>query len=158
MQGMARITEVCTQVRELYMSAVHDVTEQLKSSLPLSSLTFYRQTGPCRAWLVSSRTFGPSPPCLFLCPGHLEKSDDASLCPAAGSTPACTPNDHAAPQHAGSPCTPHHLCAEGLRLLELAGLAPPAERWGPGPHGSTSCPVLLRASFVSHCDCTYTHT
>lgn len=145
MQGTAGIREVCSQVWELYMSTMHDVTERVRSGLPLSSLTFCRQTGTCRARLVSSRTFGPSPPCLFLCPRHLEETDDASLCSAAGSTPACTRNDHAAPQHAGSPHAPHHLRAGGLRISELTGLAPPCRALGARSSWNYITPCVIKS-------------
>lgn len=152
-QGMAGVREVGTQVWELYKSIVHAVTKRVPSGLLLSALTFYRQTGTCRAWIISSRTFGPSLLCLFLCPEHLEKGDKASPCPASAVAPACTPNHH--PEAPWQPPCTHHLRAGGVSLLELAGLAPPCR---PGPHGSASRPMLLRTSFVSHCDCTRTHT
>lgn len=63
--------------------------------LPLTDL--HRPTGASRAHLASSGTFGPSLSCLFLCPGHLEESDNGSLCPAAGSAqpaPQTTPSPH----------------------------------------------------------------
>lgn len=118
----------CTQVQELYRSAAHNVIQRVRLALLLSSSTFYRPTGTCRAQLISLRTFGPSTLCLFLCPRHLEESDYDSLCPAVGSTSACTSNDH---QHAGSPHAAHHLCSGGLRLLELGGQVQPLQSlWG----------------------------
>lgn len=127
MQGAAGIREICTQPWEIYTSTGHGAARRARGLC--CSLTFYRPTRSSRARLSASGTFGPSLPCPFLCPGHLEECDNASLCPAAGSAQPA-PQKPLCPTAVPVNPTAIHLHAGGLRLLELAGLAPPCRALG----------------------------
>lgn len=108
------------------MSTEHRAARRVRGCC--SSLTFYRPTHTSRASL-SSGSFVPSCCACSSAQGHLEESDSASLCPAAGSAqpaPQTTPSPPAAPDNP----TSIHLHAAGLRLLELTGFALPCRAPG----------------------------
>lgn len=109
------------RLRELYMSTVHHATERVRWGLLLSSLAFYRQTG--------HGSF-PHVPLVPACRSFSSALGIWRKVTMPACAPACTPNDHAAPQHTSSPWASHHLHAGGLRLLELYGLALPCGALG----------------------------